>query len=99
MNIGNIVTPNTKGQIVIPQKIRKSLGVDKNTPLQLSLVGKAIILRPIKSVVTSTDTNTAVLEVLKKTAGSWAGDDWPKTEKRQRKIELVAAKKRKSATW
>ena len=38
------------------------------------------------------------LEVLKNTAGSWGGDDWPKTEKRRKKIELAASRKRKR-TW
>lgn len=47
MNTGTIVTPNTKGQIVIPQKIREALGITQNTPLQINQVGQAVILHPI----------------------------------------------------
>jgi len=34
---------------------------------------------------------------LEKTKGAWAGDDWEETEKKRRKIELAASKRRK--TW
>lgn len=99
MNVGTIVTPNTKGQIVIPQKMRASLSITADTPLHLSLVGETIMMQPIRSVITTNNSDTAFMELLKKTAGSWADDDWPKTEKRRRKIELVAAKKRKAISW
>lgn len=99
MNVGTIVTPNTKGQIVIPQKMRGSLGITADTPLHLSLVGEAILVQPIRSVITTKDSDAAFMELLKKTAGSWAGDDWPKTEKKRKQIELTAAKKRKAVSW
>lgn len=97
MNIGHIIQPNVKGQIVIPYKMRKSLGIDKDTSLQLTLVGESVVMRPVRSVVTNRDASHAYLEVLRKTAGSWAGDDWPKTEKKRSSIELEATKKRKAA--
>lgn len=99
MNLGIIVTPNTKGQIVIPQKLRGSLGITPETPLQISLVGEAILIQPIRAIITTKDTGAALQELLKKTAGSWAGDDWPKTEKRRKQIELESAKKRKTQSW
>jgi AbrB family looped-hinge helix DNA binding protein len=99
MNIGNIVTPNTKGQIVIPQKMRGGLGITSDTPLHLSLTGDAIMIRPIRSIITNNDTHVARAEVLKNTAGSWIGDDWPKTEKKRKQIELAETKKRKTMSW
>lgn len=99
MNIGTIVTPTAKGQIVIPYKMRMSLGISADNPLQLSLVGEAIMMQPIRSVITTKDSDAAFRELLQKTAGSWAGDDWPKTEKVSRKLELAAAKKRKAVSW
>mgnify|MGYP001612950741 CR=1 FL=1 len=87
-----------KGQIVIPQRMREALGIGQQAPLQVTMVGEAVVIRPVRAVITSSDTNAAVMEVLKKTAGSWAGDDWLETEKKQRVIELAAAKKRK-AVW
>ena len=65
MNIGNIVTPNTKGQIVIPQKMRGGLGITSDTPLHLSLTGDAIMIRPIRSIITNNDTHFARADVLK----------------------------------
>lgn len=97
MIVGNIVTPNVKGQIVIPHRIRKSLGINTNTPLQVSQIGNAVVLHPIVGVVTKSDDQQSYLEILKKTAGSWAGDDWPKTRARRRKIELKASQRRKRA--
>ncbi len=99
MNIGNIVTPNTKGQIVIPQKLRGGLGITSNTPLHVSLAGDAIMIRPIRSIITNDDTHVARAEVLKNTAGSWADDDWPKTEEKRNQKELEEAKKRKALLW
>lgn len=44
------------------------------------------------------DTDKSIfLQILEKTRGSWASDDWEKTTKRREKIELQASKKRKQA--
>ena len=99
MNIGTIVTPNVKGQIVIPQKIRAALGIGVNTPLQLTQMGKSLILHPITGIVRDVNEEHAYREVLKRTAGSWAHDDWSETEKKHKKIELAASKKRKKQSW
>lgn len=97
MNIGIIISPNEKGQIVIPQKIREELGITSKTYLQLTQSGNSIVIAPIKNVVTTIETDTSYAEILKKTAGSWAGDDWPETRVRRRRIELTATKKHKQA--
>lgn len=99
MNIGTIVTPNTKGQIVIPYKIRQNLGITAQTSLQLLQAGQSIVLHPISDIIRKIDSDSTYLEVLKRTQGSWAGDDWPKTEKRRHQIEQRAALKRKQTTW
>lgn len=98
MIVGNIITPNAKGQIVIPQKIRESLGINSETTLQISQVGNSVVLHPVVAVVTKSDDQQNYLEILRKTAGSWSGDDWPETEKRRKKIELKASRRRKK-TW
>lgn len=100
MNIGIITQPNEKGQIVIPKKIRDSLGINKNVPLKVVQRDNGIFLYPIKGYITNIDTDkSAYLKILEKTQGAWAGDDWPETEKRRRKIELAASKRRKAAWW
>ncbi|OGG26051.1 hypothetical protein A2960_05865 [Candidatus Gottesmanbacteria bacterium RIFCSPLOWO2_01_FULL_39_12b] len=95
MKIGNIVSTNEKGQIVIPKDARKALGITPNSFLQLILAGNSIIINPIKDVITTLDAESSYMEILKKTAGSWANDSWPKTRKRRRRIELNAAKRAK----
>lgn len=99
MNLGNIVEPNSKGQIVIPFKIRQALGITPDTPLSIFMRGEGVYIQPIKGIITSSDSdsNEAYLEVLKRTQGSWRGDDWEKTEKKRKKIELKASAARKKA--
>ena len=99
MNVGTIITPTAKGQIVIPYKMRASLGISVDSPLHLSLVGETIMMQPVRSIITTRDSNAAFRELLQKTAGAWAGDDWPKTEKKTKKLELAAARKRKAVSW
>lgn len=99
MKVGNIVKPNTKGQIVIPKKIREALGIRENVPLNLVVNGEGIYLHPIKEVNQDLETTDSFIQILKKTQGSWARDDWPKTEKRGRRIELEASKRRKKGWY
>lgn len=100
MNIGTIVTPNSKGQVVIPAKVRDMLGITAQTPLQVEVMGHGVMFHPVVRVVRKGDfADETFAEILKKTQGSWAGDDWPKTEKRRHQIEQRAALKRKQFTW
>lgn len=96
MNIGIITTPNKKGQIVIPKKYRDALEIDDTVPLNLVLQEKAIFIYPVRKINESKVDNKAFLELLKKIKGSWADDkDWGKREKKRRKMELAASKRRK----
>lgn len=101
MNIGIIVTPNTKGQIVIPKKIRDELNITENTSLNILDDGKTIYIYPIKEVSTISESdNSVLLEVLKKTQGAWAKEDWDaydRTEIKRKKIELASAVRNKKA--
>lgn len=90
MKIGNIIAPNEKGQIVIPKEMREAMGLTPHSYLQLVSVGKSIIINPITDVVTSQDSDFVYKNILQKTAGAWAGDNYPVTRKKRRKIELEA---------
>lgn len=98
MKVGIIVTPNSKGQVVIPKQVRTALGIDTKVPLNLVLKEDGIYLYPIKEVVTNLESESSFAEILKRTAGAWRGDDWEKTRKRRREIELRATEKNK-AEW
>lgn len=97
MKIGNIVEPNSKGQIVIPKKVRDALGITPQTPLNLVVRGTGIYLYPIDEVMTKMEGESSYLKLLEQTQGSWANDDWNEQEKKIRKIELTAAGKNKQA--
>lgn len=100
MNIGNITTPNTKGQIVIPSSMRKALGINSDTVLQIKIVGEGIYLQPARITPSIKGDNSALLAVLKKVQGSWGRETLQ--EKRQaraqRRFELTALK-RGSNVW
>lgn len=95
MKIGTITEPNKKGQIVIPNEIRKTLGITQHTPLNIILRGGGIYIYPVKEVLSDFEMEESLIELLKKTQGAWSEDGWEKIEKRRRKIELEASKKRK----
>jgi len=97
MNIQSIAVPNTKGQIVIPQGIRKALSISPKSALRITVRGKGIFLYPIEEVITRADRESSYVYLLKKTQGSWSGDDWHLTRKRRKKIETTASKKRKTS--
>jgi len=93
MKIGNITTPNAKGQIVIPKAMRDALGIDTTTNVNLVLRGNGIYIYPIAQIVAKGETVSSYNKLLEKTQGAWAGDDWDITETKRRKIELKASKK------
>lgn len=94
MNVGNIIEPNVKGQIVIPKKMRDNLGITPNTPLQIIQRGDGIYIYPVE-IAAIYETESVLLEILNKTRGSWASDNWDETRNKRRTIELKAAKRRK----
>lgn len=97
MKVVTIVQPNEKGQIVIPKKTRDTLGITPAMPLNIVVRDGAIHLYPVREILVGQETQNHRLRILKKTIGAWAGDDWPKTEKRRRRIELAASARRKKA--
>ncbi len=99
MDIGQIVTPNTKGQVVIPQKVREALGINENTPLQVVVSGSGVALYPVARVLKKGDyLDERLAEILDRTRGLWASDkDWEKREKKRKRIEVEASKKRRKA--
>lgn len=97
MNLGFIVEPNSKGQIVIPKSLRGKFGISKGTFLKLVVRGEGMYLQPIKSIVPRITKIDAYAKVLEKTQGTWsAGAEWKEEEKNKRGIELKASKKNKT---
>lgn len=99
--IGSIVSSNAKHQVIIPKEVRDALGIDKPVKYYVTVSPtQKITYEPIESVsVSQRAKNLAYLKILKKTQGAWAGDNWPKTEAKQKKLELEAAKKLKQESW
>lgn len=97
MNVGNIVATNQKGQIVIPKDIREALHITQGRLLHVTARGSGIYIYPIIDVISELETEGSYLEVLKKTKGAWQDDDWDKTRKKRRRIELQASQKRRKA--
>lgn len=85
---------NPKGQIVIPKEYRDSLDIDESVALLFKLVGKNIILTPVKSVITESDEENSFFEILRKTRGKW-GRVSTKSAKEKRKVELKASRRRR----
>lgn len=97
MKIGIFTTPNAKGQIVIPKKIRNDLGITPQTHLNLVARDGVIYIYPVSDVVTLVKGESSYLKFLEKTQGTWARDDWRVKEKKRRKLELKANEKNKKA--
>lgn len=97
MKVGPIIKLNPKGQIVIPNKVRKALGISTKTPLHVVQRGQGIYLYPIKDVIGEVKAEESYISLLKKTKGSW-DEDWQGIRKRRRAVELLASQKRKK-TW
>lgn len=95
MNVGIITTTNQKGQIVIPQKIRKQLGIYPNSVLNLIPTGDGIYLYPIEGVITKAEKESSYFELLKKTKGTWDEEKWSLLKKNRKQTELKASSARK----
>lgn len=101
MKVGYIAEPNSKGQIVIPKKIRDELNITENTPLNMRVIDDGIYMHPITEVVTNAEEDQrhrVLLETLERTRGAWADDkDFDKRQRKMRKMEVAAAKRMKKA--
>jgi len=97
MQIGFLTQPNTKGQIVIPKKMRDLVGIKPGSYVNIIHQNRGIYIYPVDKIVSSKEREEAFGEILEKTRGLWAGDNWPETEKRRRKIELKATRENRKA--
>ncbi len=85
--IGAIVTPMTRGQITLPKVYRDKLGITSTTPLNITLEGDRIIVRPLQKVISDMSefvikpkvTKEEALKFMKKLAKSkvvlWTKED------------------------
>lgn len=99
MNVGQIIVPNSKGQVVIPWRIRKQLGIEPMTPLKISVSGSGVYMQPANLVAKGGSADELFADILKRTAGTWglANLEDRKREAKIRKIEMAASRKRKNA--
>ncbi len=79
------VTVSTKGQFVIPARIREELGIEPGTRVAIRLEGPEVVLKP--------ETLTAKLAMIKKLRGITAGgpslcDELLENRRREREREL-----------
>lgn len=96
MKIGSFTNTNDKGQLVIPKDMRDALGIDSSVTLNLVLAGNGIYVYPVEEFITKSETESSYIQLLGKTKGSWASDDFNDTEKNRSRIELEASKSRKN---
>lgn len=92
-----ITNTNRKGQVVIPQNMRKALGITKDVPIRLSLRGQVIFVEPIKELVTVAETESSYAELLSHTQGSRASDPEStkgKTAKKEARARSLLTKKK-----
>ncbi len=94
MKVGTITKTNQKGQIVIPKRFRKLLGINPDDLLNLVIRGRGIYIYPITEIITSTEGESSYLKILEKTKGK-CSENWGKLREKRRAIELSASKKRK----
>ena len=48
--VSQLVKPLAKGQITIPARFRRALGIDADTYLRITLEGQSLILTPVRVV-------------------------------------------------
>ena len=98
MNFGIITYPNAKGQIVIPKKFRDKLAITPKTPVHINTTDHYLTIQPIINTQTIITDPSGYLEILKKTQGAWANENWAeydRTEKKRGLLESKAIKKLK----
>jgi len=101
--IDQVVIPSQKWQVTIPKKIREEINLVGKTPLNITADNGKITMVPIRKAILENiwteEKRKKLLKALKETRGIWA-DDWTKIKKRlekQRKVEIIAAKKTRKA--
>lgn len=96
MKLGIITRTNNKGQLVIPQEFRKTLGITARVPLNLTIRDNGMFMHPVVNVIGTTDTEDSYSQILARTKGAWSSTSYPSTAKK-RQLELAASKRRKQA--
>jgi len=56
---------------------------------------KRWVKKPVDEVITKAGKESFYVKLAEDTQGAWAGDDWDKTRKKRKKIELAASNRRK----
>lgn len=51
-DMNKIIKPLRGGQITIPADFRERLGIDANTLLEITLMGRELVIKPVKTVKT-----------------------------------------------
>src|SRR6266536_486665 len=95
MKVGTFTTTNNKGQIVIPKEMREALGINSQVTLNMRVVGNGIYIYPGEEFITKAEAESSYQQLLEKTKGTWADEDWDEVEAKRSKIELEASKARK----
>ena len=92
---------NQKGQVVIPVKLRKELGINAQTYLSVMSYGDAVVIKPIKRVVTEElESKSALLDLLKQTQGSWSDTkESIKVSRNRRRLEKKKVRELKEMLW
>lgn len=94
MKVGYLLNTNSKGQLVIPARVREQLQINEQVPLQLVVKDQVIHIVPVTAVFTKETTAPSYLDVLKQTQGSWQADS---ASPNRTKLELKASARRKAA--
>lgn len=89
--------PNEKWQVVIPKRFREELGLKGGVLLNVSLKEKGVFMVPLERIMTTPDSRKIYMNILTKTAGTWADDSWEGTRSRREGIELEASERRKNS--
>lgn len=97
MKIGTITSTNTKGQIVIPKKMRDALGINEKAILNVILADGGIYIYPLQDVSNGFKGESSYASLLEKTKGTWRDDDWDATQAQRVSAELKASEARKNA--
>lgn len=97
MKNSSIIKPNSKGQIVIPQAMRKAFGITTTTHLRLVQWDTGMFLYPVQEIMDALSHENQYPAILKKTKGTWQ-EGWEIVRARRKKIERTASKKRQ-AVW
>ncbi len=101
MKMSIVTTPNTKGQIVIPQTMRQSLSITPQTLLNITLSGNGIHVYPISDVIHTLNQDTSYAHILTKTNGAWGAQTKVESKRNQQKKrqEINHAQNRKKTAW